>query len=97
MAESPSQPDNPDKPEKSDRPPTGKQTPVLDNRSILLKYPGLGAQVCLAVVLSVFAGLKADKWAKTSFPLFAWVLPLLVIVALIVKLIKDTTGNGGKH
>ncbi|MDR3712132.1 MAG: AtpZ/AtpI family protein [Puia sp.] len=74
-----------------------KKIPVQDNRAILLKYAGLGGQLCVAVGLSVFAGLKADKWVKTSFPLFAWVLPLLVIVALIVKLIKDTSGNGGQH
>jgi hypothetical protein len=34
-----------------------------------------------------------DKWIRLSFPLFAWALPLLVIVALIIKLIKSS----GKH
>ncbi len=68
-----------------------------DNRREVVKYAGLTTQVFLAVGLSLFAGIKVDKWLKTSFPIFAWVLPLLVIVALIVKLIKETSGHGDRH
>jgi Na+/glutamate symporter len=61
-----------------------------DSRKELLQYAGLSAEVCASVGLSIFFGLKLDKWLRVSFPLFAWALPLLVIVALIVKLIKSS-------
>jgi Na+/glutamate symporter len=67
------------------------------NRRELVKYAGLSTQVFLSVGLSLFVGIKTDKWLKTSFPIFAWALPLLVIVALIVKLIKETSGHGDRH
>jgi hypothetical protein len=62
-----------------------------DNRSELLRYAGLSSEVVASVGISVFLGVKADKWLHISFPLFTWALPLLVIVVLIVTLIKETT------
>ena len=62
-----------------------------DNRRELLQYAGLSAEVCASVGLSIFFGLKFDKWLKVSFPLFAWALPLLVIVTLLVKLVKSSS------
>jgi hypothetical protein len=59
-----------------------------DNRKELLQYAGWSAEVCASVGLSIFIGIKLDKWLGVSAPVFAWALPLLVIVALIVKLIK---------
>jgi len=45
----------------------------------------------------VLLGIKADKWLKVSFPILSWCLPLLVIVVLIIKLIKDSSRkNDGK-
>lgn len=82
--------------DKSGVPPADGKPP-RDFRRELLQYAGWSTQVCLAVGVSVFAGIKSDKWLRTSFPIFSWVLPLLVIVALIVKLIKETSGNGGRH
>lgn len=67
-----------------------QKSPPPDNRKVLLQYAGLSAEVCISVGLSIFIGLKADKWLHLS-PVFAWVLPLLVIVGLIVKLIKGST------
>ena len=64
-----------------------------DNRRELLQYAGLSAEVCASVGLSIFFGIKFDKWLRVSFPLFAWALPLLVIVTLLIKLIKSS----GKH
>jgi len=63
------------------------------NRQELLRYAGLSSEVLVSVGLSLFIGIKADKWVALSFPLFSWALPLLVIVVLIIKLIKDGTRN----
>lgn len=51
----------------------------------------MGAQILVSLGLAVFIGLKLDAWIGASFPILVWVLPLLVIIALIVKTIKDTS------
>jgi len=63
------------------------------NRRELIRYAGLSSQVVASVGLSIFIGVKADKWVSLSFPIFSWALPLLVIVILIVKLVKETSRN----
>ncbi len=47
-------------------------------------------QLTVALLLSVWLGMKLDKWLEFSTPVFVWVLPLVVIIAFIIKLIKDT-------
>ncbi len=61
-----------------------------DNSYLLLKYASLGGQLVISMGLAVFAGLKADKWLKISFPLLGWLLPLVVLTAILFKIVKDT-------
>jgi F0F1-type ATP synthase assembly protein I len=63
--------------------------PSPNNNKDILRYAGLGTQLLAAIGLGVFAGLKADKWLHTS-PVFACVLPLLVLGAIFYKLVRDT-------
>jgi Mn2+/Fe2+ NRAMP family transporter len=56
----------------------------------LMRYAGLGAQFLVAIAIGIFVGLKIDEWLKFSFPLLVWLLPLLVIIGMIFKIIKDT-------
>lgn len=49
----------------------------------------MGTQMLVSIGLAVFIGLKADKWLKTS-PLLACVLPLLTLVGLFYKIMRDT-------
>ena len=66
-------------------------------RRELYRYAGLSGQVAVSVGLSIFLGVKADKWVHGPFPIFSWALPLLVIVLLIIKLVKESSGkNDGK-
>jgi hypothetical protein len=68
-----------------------------DRRRELLRYAGLSSEVAASIAVAVILGIKADKWLKVSFPILSWCLPLLVIVVLIIKLIKDSSGkNDGK-
>ena len=60
-----------------------------DRRRELLRYAGLSSQVVASVGISVFLGMKADKWLKLSFPILSWALPLLVIVVLLINLIRS--------
>ena len=60
-----------------------------ERRRELMRYAGLSSQVVASVGISVFLGMKADKWLKLSFPILSWALPLLVIVVLLINLIRS--------
>ena len=64
-----------------------------DGRRDWMRYLGLSTQIGASVGLSVFLGVKADKWFKLTFPILSWALPLLVIVLLLVQLIKASSGG----
>lgn len=64
-----------------------------NRRQELIRWAGLSTEVVASVGVSVFLGVKADKWLKLSFPILSWALPLLVIVVLLVNLIKAGTGK----
>lgn len=74
------------------------QPPLQDNNSnkppgnkeFFLRYASLGSQLLAAIAISVFLGLKADKWLHTS-PLLACVLPLLVLSGIFYKLYRETS------
>ena len=59
-----------------------------DSRRQLMRYAGLSTEVAASVGVSLWLGLKADKWLKLSFPIFSWALPLLVIVVVLVNLVR---------
>lgn len=59
----------------------------------LLKYAGLGSQILVSLGIAVFAGYKFDKWLKIPLPLLVWLLPLIVLIGIIYKLIKETSGK----
>jgi F0F1-type ATP synthase assembly protein I len=59
------------------------------NRRFLLRYASLGTQLLVAIGLALFIGLKADRWLNTS-PLFTCALPLLILVGIFYKLLRET-------
>jgi len=67
--------------------------PAESNKELLLKYAGFAAQLTAALGVAVYAGYWVDKKTAIKFPLCIWLLPLLVIIAMIVKAIKDTSEN----
>ena len=60
-----------------------------------MKYAGLGMQIFVSLGLAVFAGYKMDKWINMRFPVFVWVLPLIVLFLMIFKLIRETSKRSG--
>ena len=60
-----------------------------------MKYAGLGMQIFVSLGLAVFAGYKVDKWITMRFPVFVWVLPLIVLFLMIFKLIRETSKRSG--
>ena len=69
-------------------------SPSNKNNKDILRYAGLGTQLLVAIGIAVFLGLKSDQWLHTS-PLFACVLPLLILFGMFYKLIRET-GNKKK-
>lgn len=61
-----------------------------------MRYASLGTQLLVAIGLAVFAGLKADEWLHTS-PLFACVLPLVVLSGMFYKLFRETSRKKNEH
>jgi len=61
------------------------------DNSQLWKYAGLVMQFFISIGIAVFVGIKLDGWMNTKIPLLAWILPLLVILGIIIKIIKDTS------
>lgn len=61
------------------------------NNSSLYKYAGLATQFLVGIGIAVYVGLQIDKYIKISMPLAVWLLPLLLIVGVIIKIIKDTS------
>ena len=62
-----------------------------NNNTSLWKYAGLATQFFIAIGLAVFFGLKLDEWLSFQNPLLVWVLPLTIIIAIIFKIVKDTS------
>ncbi len=54
-----------------------------------MRYAALATQLLVAIGLSVFIGIIADKWLHT-LPLLACVLPLLTLAGIFYKLMKET-------
>ncbi len=62
-----------------------------------MRYAGLATQMLVSLGIAVFAGLKADKWLRLSFPILSWLLPLLVLAAILYRIIKATGPKNNEH
>ena len=62
-----------------------------------MRYAGLATQMLVSLGIAVFVGLKADKWLRLSFPILSWLLPLLVLAAIIYRIIKATGPKNNEH
>jgi F0F1-type ATP synthase assembly protein I len=60
-----------------------------NNNSDLIRYAGMGTQMLVAIGLAVFIGLKTDRWLHSS-PLLTCILPLLVLITIFYKLMRET-------
>jgi membrane protein DedA with SNARE-associated domain len=57
----------------------------------LMQYAGFAAQLAAALLLAVFAGQWLDKHTGIEFPILIWLLPLLVLIVLLIKVVRDTS------
>ncbi|HEX6916253.1 MAG TPA: AtpZ/AtpI family protein [Chitinophagaceae bacterium] len=62
-----------------------------EGRKLLLQYAGLATQLVVSLGIGVLAGYYADKKMALSVPVFTWLLPLLILLVIFWKVIKDTS------
>ena len=60
------------------------------DNSLLWKYAGFATQLMVALIIAVYIGIKLDSVLGLRTPVIVWVLPLLSILVLIYKVLKDT-------
>ena len=63
------------------------------NKSLLIQYAGLGAQLLAGLIIAVVAGKWVDEKLSLSLPVCIWLFPLVVIIGMILKAVKDTSKN----
>lgn len=68
-----------------------RKKPSNKNNIQLWQYAGIGGQLLVSLGIGVFLGLKLDGWMNLKIPLLVWILPLLILVAMIARLIKATS------
>ncbi len=56
-----------------------------------MRYAGVGMELLAGLVVGIYAGGWVDKKMAFSKPVMVWLLPLLVLITLLVKLIRDTS------
>ena len=71
--------------------PANKNT--VSNKKLLLQYASIGTQILAGLIVGVFAGKWIDEKLAFSFPLLIWLLPLIFIIGMIIKVVKDTSKN----
>jgi hypothetical protein len=64
-----------------------------DGKKLLLQYAGLATQLVVSLGLGVFIGHWIDKKAGITISVFTWLLPLVILIAIFIKVIKDTSGK----
>jgi hypothetical protein len=63
------------------------------NDNLLMQYAGFAVQLAAALLLAVYAGRWLDKQIGVRIPLLIWLLPLLVLIGMLIKVIRDTSKN----
>jgi F0F1-type ATP synthase assembly protein I len=72
------------------------QKPRQNNKD-LYRYAGMGAQLFAGIALAVLVGYYLDKWLKISAPLFLIGLPVISLLGMFYKIVKDTSKTKDEH
>ena len=69
----------------------------MNNNQLLWKYAGLTTQLLIGIGIFVFAGNKIDGYFKWKTPIAVWVLPLVFILAIIIKIVIETSKKNNSN
>jgi F0F1-type ATP synthase assembly protein I len=60
-------------------------------RNALMQYAGYAAQLAAALIIGVLLGMWIDKQINIGFPILIWLLPLVILIGMLIKVVKDTS------
>ena len=63
------------------------------NNRLLWQYAGMGTQLLVGLGLAAFGGIWLDRRMQFKLPVFVWLFPLLILILLIVKVLRDTSNK----
>lgn len=66
---------------------TGKKP----KNNLLLQYAGIAGQLAITLTIGVLAGMWADEKWNNDKPLLIWLAPLLILIGMLVKVVRDTS------
>jgi ABC-type polysaccharide/polyol phosphate export permease len=64
-----------------------------ESNRLLWQYAGLATQLLVSLGLAMFIGGWIDKKMGWHWSLLVWLLPLMVLMATLFKLIRDTSNK----
>ncbi|MEI6087938.1 MAG: hypothetical protein WCR66_10140 [Bacteroidota bacterium] len=64
-----------------------------DSNRLLWQYAGLATQLLISLGVALYIGIWMDKKIGLQGSFLAWILPLLVLLATLFKLIRDTSNK----
>jgi ABC-type polysaccharide/polyol phosphate export permease len=64
-----------------------------ESNRLLWQYAGLATQLLVSLGLAMFIGGWIDKKMGWPWSLLVWLLPLMVLMATLFKLIRDTSNK----
>lgn len=56
----------------------------------LMKYAGMATQFMATLGVAFFLGIKIDKWSNLNFPIATICLPLLMLIYMLWKIVKES-------
>lgn len=63
----------------------------VSNKDLLVRYAAIGTQILAALLVGVFLGKWIDAKLQLSFPILIWLLPLVLLIAMLLKVVRDTS------
>jgi hypothetical protein len=62
-----------------------------DGKRLMLQYAGMATQFLVGLGIGVAIGLFVDKKIGWKVPILVWLLPLLILIGILYKVLKDTS------
>lgn len=56
-------------------------------------YAGYGFQLLGGVAIGIWAGRWLDKKCSIQTPLFIWIVPLIILIALLYRLVRESSNK----
>ena len=64
--------------------------PYRSNASYLMQYVSLAFQLLTVLGITLYVGMKLDRWLGLRFPLLVWLFPLLALAGMLYTILKET-------